>query len=124
VTPSLSIPHKTGKDGEKVAAAYLSRKGYQILATNWRNRTGEIDIICRNDNCLIFVEVKSSRDAESQFLHHQVNDHKREKIYTTAQDYLFQNEVSVDEMRFDVIFMTLMQHGEWKIEHVKDAFRV
>lgn len=48
-----------GKKGETIAAEWLEQNGYAILARNWRNRTGEIDIIAQEDGCIVFVEVKT-----------------------------------------------------------------
>ncbi len=119
-----SKPHRVGQEGEKVAAAYLSRKGYEITETNWRTRNGEIDIICRDGGCLVFVEVKSSGSVDSPYLHHQVDERKQQQLYSTAQEYLFKSKIEVNSMRFDVIFMTKTSKKQWKIEHIKDAFQM
>ena len=48
-----------GKRGEQLAVSFLEKKGYQILATNWRHRRAEIDIIAMDEDVLVFVEVKT-----------------------------------------------------------------
>ena len=53
-----------GKEGEKAAVKFLKKKGYRIIEKNYRNKTGEIDIVAEQDEVLVFVEVKSRTDAE------------------------------------------------------------
>lgn len=119
-----SKSHKVGREGEKVAASYLERRSFDIIETNWRTRYGEIDIIGKEGDILVFVEVKSSSSPDSPFLHYQVDDRKQQQIYSTAQDYLSKNNPNPESMRFDVIFMTKTSKAQWKIEHIKDAFQM
>jgi len=94
--------HSLGSLGEKLAADYLRSKGYQILETNYHIREGEIDIICEQNNCLVFVEVKTRTNQAFGWPEDAVNDFKLEKILAAAFDYLQHHDINAD-WRVDVI---------------------
>ncbi|MFN8561045.1 MAG: YraN family protein [Anaerolineae bacterium] len=54
-----------GKRGEQIAADHLRRRGYELVASNWRCRTGEFDLIARKDQTLVFVEVRTRREGST-----------------------------------------------------------
>lgn len=111
---------ETGRNGEKLAADYLTRKGYTIVAQNWRNRHKEIDIIAYDGDCLVVVEVKlRSTDYfgdPSEF----VTMKKQRFLISSAEAYL-RTIPSAPEVRFDIISI-LGTEGDYKIEHIDDAF--
>ena len=113
-----------GAWGESQAAFYLQKKKYRIIATNYRCRFGEIDIIASNSRYLVFVEVKLRKSAGfAQALEH-VDLHKQNRIRTTAEMYLAENETSL-QPRFDVIEIYAPEGIETKkpeIHHLEDAF--
>lgn len=114
-----------GKKGEAIAAEWLEQNGYSILARNWRNRTGEIDIIAQEDRCIVFVEVKTLPHTNIEDLDIIINKKKRTKICQTAKHFLVNNrKYNTMYIRFDVIILQsnpfLMQPPE--IVHLKDAF--
>ena len=114
-----------GKKGETIAAEWLEQNGYSILARNWRNRTGEIDIIAQEDGCIVFVEVKTLPHTNIEDLDIIINKKKRTKICQTAKHFLVNNrKYNTMYIRFDVIILQsnpfLMQPPE--IVHLKDAF--
>lgn len=113
-----------GLQAEITAAGYLENHGFTIITRNWRSTRGEIDIICKKDDCLIFVEVKSSTRHTDAMLRYRVNENKKHKIHLTALDYISRMDFTVSTMRFDVLLMRMSTRGEWHIEHIKDAFRV
>jgi putative endonuclease len=78
----------TGAQGEAVAAAYLRRNGYLILATNWRCRLGEIDIIARDGPVLVFVEVRARRSTRLGTPEESVTATKQRRLVDLAQTYL------------------------------------
>lgn len=80
---------QTGKQGEDIAVKYLKKRGYQILARNFRRKSGEIDIIAKRKKTIIFAEVKVVTD--SSVLHEKLNWKKQQKIVRTAQWYLSEN---------------------------------
>lgn len=115
---------KAGKEAETAAIAYLSQRRYKILTSNYRTRRGEIDIVCRHRNYLVFVEVKSRAKEGQRFLGDRVDLRKQRRIIQAARDYLTCHEIPEGGIRFDVILMTATPGGEWKIEHIEDAFRL
>ena len=95
-----------GADKEQLAARYLVDNGYTVLERNFRNKTGEIDIIAKKDNYIVFVEVKA------------VNYRKKQIIRRVAQFYMATRYKSCDiPCRFDVIGID----GE-TVTHIKNAF--
>lgn len=114
-----------GKKGETIAAEWLEQNGYAILARNWRNRTGEIDIIAQEDGCIVFVEVKTLPHTNIEDLDIIINKKKRTKICQTAKHFLVNNrKYNTMYIRFDVI---ILQSNPFltqppKIVHLKDAF--
>ena len=114
-----------GKKGEAIAAEWLEQNGYSILARNWRNRTGEIDIIAQEDGCIVFVEVKTLPHTNTEDLDIIINKKKQAKICQTAKHFLANNrKYNTMYIRFDVIILQsnpfLTQPPE--IVHLKDAF--
>ena len=113
-----------GAWGEALAATFLHKKKYRVLASGFRCRYGEIDLIVCNKKYLVFVEVKlrkSSRFAEAKDF---VDVHKRERIRTTASWYLSQNPTQL-QPRFDVIEIYAPEGVETvspKIYHLENAF--
>ena len=109
---------KVGAAYEKIAAHYLERQGYQILAYNYRCRFGEIDLIVRDGRYLVFAEVKYRADDSRGNALEAVNVRKQATIRRVAQHYLMQHHFPEDTpCRFDVVGIT----GD-KISLVRDAF--
>ena len=113
-----------GTVGESKAAGYLRRSGYQILETNYRCRTGEIDIIARKDEFIVFVEVKARKDASFAEAKEFVTYAKQQRIINTAMLYLARTESEL-QPRFDVIEIYAPQGEQSRritIEHLENAF--
>lgn len=95
---------KQGARAEKVACEYLKLQGYEILEQNFYAKTGEIDIIAKEDHVLVFIEVKYRRDGRLGMPGEAVNWKKQQKIRNTAMWYLKTKHLSFDQpMRFDVV---------------------
>ncbi len=110
-----------GEKGEKAARNFLFEKGYEILHFNWRFRKNEIDIICKNNNFLVVVEVKTRTNNYFENPKDAVNQKKQKFIINATEAYI--NEFDLDlETRFDVISITVV-NDKFKIEHIKDAFQ-
>ncbi|HHE47042.1 MAG TPA: YraN family protein [Bacteroidetes bacterium] len=116
--------HEFGASAEQAAAAYLRRKGCRLLETNYHTRRGEIDIICRDGDSLVFVEVKSTRDPDGWYPGDRIDKRKRKRIQLAASHYISHHEIPAGAVRFDAVLMTATRRGEWKINHVRDAFRI
>ncbi len=112
-----------GRWGEAESAKYLRKKRYKIIAMNYKTRFGEIDIIAENKGCIIFVEVKLRKSADFAEAHEFVTAKKQERIRTTAEIWLSQNDTDKC-VRFDVIeiYAPNGANGEYKINHIEEAF--
>ncbi len=107
-----------GIQGEVTAKEYLENLGYKIVATNYKNKIGEIDIICKDKDVLVFVEVKTRQSIKFGYPREAVNYYKQQKIRNVASGYLkFKGLYEKVAVRFDVIDIV----GE-KITHIKNAF--
>ena len=91
-----------GKLGEKLAEAFLNKKGYTTVATGWRSRFGEIDLIVKNREYLVFVEVKLRKNSNFAHAREYVSKSKQNKIRTTAGLWLSLHRTRL-QPRFDVI---------------------
>jgi len=119
-------PRKRGKWGERVALDFLRKKGYSIVATSFRSRFGEIDIIAKNSNFVVFVEVKTRNNTNFAYAREYVNKAKQRKIISTANYWIMKNPTST-QPRFDVIEI-YAEDGEFTISpeiiHIENAFGV
>ena len=113
-----------GRWGEALAADYLRRKGYRIVAQGYRCRFGEIDLIVRDRKSLVFVEVKLRKNDAFAQAREFVNRSKQERLKTTALLYLSQTPTPL-QPRFDVVEVYAPQGLETKrpeIHQWEDAF--
>ncbi len=113
-----------GAWGESLAAAYLQKKKYKILASGYRCRFGEIDLIVADKKYLVFVEVKLRKTNRFADAKDFVDYHKQNRLRTTAELYLSQNPTEL-LTRFDVIEIYAPQGIETEkpeIHHLEDAF--
>lgn len=114
-----------GAWGEALAAEYMRKKHYKLVAAGYRSRFGEIDLIVQNRKNLVFVEVKTRKNAQFAKAADYVDRRKRDKIRVTASMYLAENPTPL-QPRFDVIEIyapegTATLHPE--ICHLEDAFQ-
>lgn len=115
----------TGSWGEALAAEYLRKKKYQVVAVGYHSRFGEIDLIAKNRKNLVFVEVKLRKNADFAAAREYVDRRKQDRIRVTASIYLSQNPTKL-QPRFDVIEIYAPQGVETVnpvIEHMEDAFQ-
>ena len=101
-----------GKDGEDLACDELRRRGYAILARRYRTRVGELDIVARDGETLVFVEVKARRTEEFGTPGEAVTWRKRRKLQVMATDFLSRGRLLAVPCRFDVVAITLGQAGQ------------
>lgn len=109
-----------GQRGEQVATSYLLGLGWMVLARNWRGARGELDIIARDGDVLVFVEVKSRQNAPAEEAFMQVSQRKQAALIRTAEDYLNAHDLAEIQWRIDVIAV-IFGRGAPLIEHVQDA---
>ena len=112
-----------GAWGEQIAAAYLAKKRYKLVAANYRCRFGELDLIVRNRTHLVFVEVKLRSSTEYGLPREFVDRRKQEKLRITAEAYLAQEDLDCDA-RFDVaeVYADPSGRGKARIEYIENAF--
>ena len=109
-----------GPIGETIAAVYLRRLGYRVVDRNVRTRRGEIDLVARHGEELVFVEVKSWRRLPAEGLEHAIDRRKQRRMVSVARAYLTRNFFRYGSLRqrFDVI---LVRDGSVAL-HVVGAF--
>ncbi len=115
---------KLGRDGEEAAVAFVKKQGYRILQTNFRTKSGEIDIIAEDKKVVAFIEVKTRSTTEYGSPLEAVNHFKQKKIALVANQFLLRHKVENRECRFDIvaIFARDDDPQTWEIELIKDAF--
>jgi len=109
-----------GKKGELIAKSHIISKGYSILATNHRNKIGEIDIIALDKTTLVFIEVKTRTGTSYGYAYEAVNRKKQQKILSCSQLYLLENNLKEIQLRYDIIEVYLTK--DIKINHIENAF--
>jgi putative endonuclease len=112
---------ETGKEGEKIAAAYLRKNGYHICESNFRCSLGEIDIIAREKSELVFIEVKTRKSGKLGYPEQAVGARKQKKMSQLALWYLQKKKLTDISARFDVVAITLLPEGN-EIRLIKNAF--
>lgn len=116
----MSDKIKKGKEGEDLAADFLSRQGYEIVVRNFRYKRSEIDLIVRKNNWLVFVEVKMRSSDAFGYPEEFVDYKKAKNIVYGAEQYTFENNYN-GNVRYDVVAIT-MQDGVPDLKHFEDAF--
>ena len=108
-----------GKTGEELALTFLKEKGYEILHTNLRLEKVEVDIIAKDKNQIVFVEVKTRSSAMVE-PEKAVNKSKQKNLQRAAEIFLEERQLK-NELRFDIIAI-VKQKNNTDIEHFEDAF--
>ncbi|MEW6534729.1 MAG: YraN family protein [Candidatus Auribacterota bacterium] len=114
---------KIGGFGEDIAEAFLKKKGYRILATNFYTPYGELDIIALENETLAFIEVKTRRTMKYDVPFASITEQKQKKIVRSALFYLSSCDITFDEYRFDAVSITFSRSGQCpNIEIIRNAF--
>lgn len=111
-----------GAYGEEVAAAYLCEQGYTLLERNFRCPLGEIDIIAKQRDYLVFVEVKTRRGIRFGVPQEAVGLQKQRQLIRVAQWYLKKPGGNRHQPRFDVIAILAPKGRTPEVNHIEDAF--
>lgn len=111
-----------GDKGEKQAARYLKKKGYKIVASNYRCHYGEIDLIARDADILVFIEVKTRTSCDFGGPAVAVGYRKQQQISKVAHHYLVTHHNDDIDARFDVISILSPSGKKTEIEHIINAF--
>jgi len=110
-----------GTWGEDLALRYLIQNGYELVERNYRTRRGEIDLIVRKEDALVFVEVKLRRGTGFGDPLEAVTPRKQYTLRSVAERYLYARKPHYDILRFDVIGILADRSGV-RVHHVEDAF--
>lgn len=110
-----------GKKGEEIAVEFLKGKGYLILETNWRHRRAEVDIIAKDGEILVFVEVKT-RSTQLWGQPELAVTPKKERLMVDASGVYMEQINHQWEVRFDIVSVIVINEGQEEITHFKDAF--
>jgi putative endonuclease len=109
-----------GNYGELLAYNYLIERGYEVLCRNFNCKSGEIDIIFKDKNEIVFGEIKTRYSLKYGFPAESVNYYKKKHILNTANYYLFKNKIENKYIRFDIIEIYIKNKP--LINHIKNAF--
>ncbi len=118
---SATVP--TGARGERLAANFLKGKGFEVLAQNWRDprdRRDEIDLICRDGEVLVFVEVKTRAATAMVPGYFTVDARKKKVLRRAATAYLRQLHPPPATFRLDVVEVTTRENEEPEVRHFEN----
>lgn len=111
---------ETGKSGEEIASIYLEKEGYIILERNFSCHQGEIDIIAKDKDEIVFIEVKTRTNKKYGLASEAVNKQKQNHLIRTIKYYIYINNYENDFIRIDVIEVYIT-NKKIKINHIKQA---
>lgn len=114
---------KLGDFGEGIASAYLRKKGYKVLAKNFKRKWGEIDIVAQNKGRIIFVEVKTILEQEGFLPEDEIDWKKKKQLIKMAQIYLSENKIPLSHpYQIDILAIEITSDfKKAKIRHHKNA---
>ena len=111
-----------GARGERIAAAYLTDAGLRLLDRNWRCREGELDIVAREGDALVFCEVKTRRGNGYGHPVEAVTPVKRRRLRVLAQRWLAAHDEHAPDLRFDVVGVLVRPSRPALVTHLRAAF--
>jgi len=114
---------RTGKKGEDIACSYLKSRGYRIVERNYKCPLGEIDIVARDGDAIVFVEVKSRKSEEFGDPQLAVGQKKQKKVSRISLTYLKDKNLYPCNARFDVVAIKMLPDGS-AIELIQNAFEL
>ena len=121
-TTAVSI----GNIGEEAAVQALKKRGYKIIERNYRTKMGEIDIIAKDGEYTVFVEVRLRKSNAFGSPADTIDERKQQKIIKAAQMYAVKNDIYDTPMRFDAVLINAETDGEKlvneEIQIIKNAF--
>lgn len=117
----MATHNELGALGEQIAVDYLIERGYQIIERNWSNGHKEIDIVAKDDDTIVIVEVKTRRSTYLVEPETTVDVFKQRNLIWAANSFV--NRFQYDnDIRFDIISIVIDRNNEKRIEHIEDAF--
>jgi len=122
--PEKDKRHQLGKDSEQLAVDYLKKLGYTIIQRNYRIQGGEIDIIAKEKNTIVFIEVKSRSNTRYGHAIQSLTRQQQKRLSKTALTYLYQHKMHNQSARFDMIAIQKNQYMKTDIRLIRNAFEV
>lgn len=120
--PPADPRHAVGRDAEDAAARHLRRAGLDVVERNVRFREGEIDLVCRDGDVWVFVEVKCRRATWGDAPGAAVSWWKQRRLTRLASHYLKWRRLGDVRCRFDVVAVSIADDGVSAIRHIRAAF--
>ena len=111
-----------GSLGEEIAVTYLTDAGLRVVDRNWRCREGELDIVARDHDALVFCEVKTRRGVGFGHPVEAVNATKRRRLRTLGQRWLSAHDEHASELRFDIVGVLVRPGRPALVTHLRAAF--
>jgi putative endonuclease len=121
--PPFFRPLTTGERGERLASAFLQKQGYAVVARNWRDpndRRDEIDLVCRDGEVLVFVEVKTRAASALVAGYFAVDKRKKKVLRRAATAYLRTLQSRPHTFRFDVVEIAVSSIGSSTVRHFEN----
>ena|SRR5579859_7314061 len=118
----LPLHLRYGQLGERAAKRRLKRLGLKFLTANFRSPRGEIDLVCREKDCLVFVEVKTRSSEEWSRPASAVDAQRRRRLTRAALDYLHLLKNPRVKVRFDIVEVVLRDGAVGEIRHLPNSF--
>ncbi len=116
----MAAHNELGKWGEDLAAAYLAKKGYEILERDWKSGHHDLDIIARDEDTLVVIEVKTRRNRLFGDPEEAIDYKKRMSLQSAINHYVKSHRTGRD-IRFDIISIVGTIGSTPEIEHIKDV---
>lgn len=116
--PEKSTRAERGQFGEDLAADYCRKElGYKLIVRNWRFKRDEVDLICRDGEVLVFIEVRARAEDALVSGFHSVGKHKKEVLQRAYKNYLNQLQYPPKHFRFDIIDIAISNSGSGIVRH-------
>lgn len=113
-----------GQKGERAAASFLENRGLEILECNWKCSYGEVDIVAKDGDALVFCEVKTRRSSSAGLPEEAVTLAKQKRYSRIAKVYASRTEEEYVDIRFDVIAIFVLTDSQALLRYIKNAFVV
>lgn len=120
--PAQDPRRRLGQWGETVAALHLESAGYAIIERNWRCRSGEIDLVARDGETVVFVEVKTRRGRDFGAPEEALTPAKARKLMTLGEQYVVDHDLADVDWRIDLVAIELDERGRLlRCDHIPNA---
>lgn len=119
---NTELAKKLGRKGERLARRFLKRTGYRHVASNYASTRGELDLVMRTADTLVFVEVKTRRSENVAPVEAAVTPAKQKRMTAAAKHFIRAHELQDCPCRFDVVAVLMDEHNKAQITHYPNAF--